>query len=629
MDRERQERVRQALEDLLGDAAFFYGSVAEIGDKAYPSAPKEQRTSAEHTARKRTLHNVREAIRTGLIPDYERRKTAFLRLLKGTGGEGTSHQWIICIKPEFRTNPHLPKASEKGDWFSRIGEIAAAISVVQEKYKSKYIELFETYMLLYMRDRGPKAFRKAARLRWERILESPNWFPEYQDAPWKKHRREIVRRLEDNEYLVHIAVDPKDAWRRLQDVHGEATDDSPILYTQQGDFIEELARAPQEPYREDVLELIEAFVRRSSTKRLFSLSGAPGTGKTTLVASYLARELRHGREHPCFFVRMDRHKPAMVLAILATKVRPMIVNRPGFCLAQPDAEPVSLLEEALHSVAGRRRVVMFIDGLDETELSPSGKSLSALLGEVKIPKHVKMVLSGRPTESFRRLLETHGCNQFDVVLEASELQDAALRGYYEEHLGLEVVRTIRLDRLVHKTEGSFLYAELVVPEIRTAFADNGFYDVRKAPRGLADALQREWRRLLRGPLSRSQLTRLLGCIAVYRGWPTLEELAELSGLDFPDVEAFFDIHEHLFVLKSAVSSTLDPSVRVLSFCHSEIRRFLVDNKILPAGMRRAHTRILDHYYQGGKPGWQTRVNEYALQHLVAHAAGVPPVNWSM
>jgi AAA domain len=618
-DRERRKRTESALRHLAAEAHYFYGSLADVVKEAYQTDTDENTYPTDRGEIGTLLTNVNAAIRTSLIPKFDEGGGEFLRVLKPTGTHGAAVPWVIYLRSEFRKSSKGSSDLDRENWFDQIRGIAGAVSIERKRYTSKYIELFETYMLIYMHNRGPSVFRSIAEMRRRKICSATGWFPDYGKAPWRKNRREIVERLENNSHLAAIALDPGDAWGRLKELARDAARDLPRVYLRQRSFEEQISRAPEMPYRQDVLQRIDDFVRKPETGPVLSLSGGPGTGKTSLVSGYLAQELRHGRRHPCFFVEMGKQQPATILGVLATEIRPSLINRTGFYGPETNESALALLNEALETLSRRYSRVVFIDGLDETEPAAQGESLSALLTQVRFPKHVRLVLSGRPTEDFRRLLDANDCSGFDVELIVSDAQNAAIRAYYEDHLGEETARSVRLDLLVHKSEGSFLYAELAVPEIKQALTDHGYYDVWKAPQGLGLRIQREWRRLCRGPLSRTQLTRLMACSLAHKGWPTLEELADFSRLDFPDTEAFFAAHEHLFVLDRSATPFLDPGTRLIGFRNSEVRRFLADKKILPKGMRRAHTCILDHYYQEGMPGWQTRLDEYSLQHLIEHA----------
>lgn len=634
-NRARGSKIESTLRDLAGDRHFFYGSLADIVvvKEAHQEDGGENSSTIIRSEMSELLAKVEATVRSTLVSKFDeesdgelakpnqvgKEKIRFLRVLKASDSSGGKVPWVIYLTGDFK-KPHAGSAQpDRWNWFLHIREIADAVSIEKASYRSKYIELFETYMLLHMHDRGPSSFSAIADVRRKQILNSLGWFPEYGKAPWKEYRQQIVERLESNSHLASIALDPLEAWCRLKKLEEDASEHVSRVFVRRDDSEKQITEAPEMPYRLDVLRRIGDFAHNPESGSLLSLSGGPGTGKTTLIASYLAQELRQGNRHPCFFVK-ETHRPSTVLGLLATKIKPSIIHKTGFYGPQSNESALALFEEALATLSRHQRRVVFIDGLDEAESGPEGQSVGALLAQVNFPKHARFVVSGRPTEDLRRLLQAKGCGGFAVELKVSDEQNAAIREYYEDHLGKAIVQSIHTDLLVHKTEGSFLYAQLAVPEIKDALETNKCYDARKAPKGLNERMQREWHRLCRGPLSKSQLTQLLACAAAHRGWPTLEELAALTELEFAVVEAFFATHEYLFALDRGATPFLDRGTRVLGFRNSELRRFFVEEKVLRRGMERAHTRIVNHYFQGGKRGWPGHLDDYSLQYLVQHAS---------
>jgi WD40 repeat protein len=338
--------------------------------------------------------------------------------------------------------------------------------------------------------------------------------------------------------------------------------------------------------------------------------GGPGTGKTALLAAWLARQEAAGAVVPHHFIRRQHgwDEPEKLVGSLVAQIE---ARCPGV-LAAADAamHPAARLGTALRHAARalrprREHLVVVIDGLDELdEADPADAAdpLAAFLPHA-LPRGVRVLYAGRAGPRASSLAIRSELFQLD--LEASSVasdNEAAIRLIWLQaaaHLELD---PRYVDEAVVRAGGCVLHAALwqrrlaaVAPDLRR---------IEDIPRGLSALLAASWQRIAAEP----QLADALGILCAAREALTLAELARVAGWTEAPPELLRGAGELVAEIRRAGG---EPAYQL---DHEAIREH-VARAIGDEALRRHH-RALAHrlaIWPADGPA-----QPYALRHALAH-----------
>lgn len=127
------------------------------------------------------------------------------------------------------------------------------------------------------------------------------------------------------------------------------------------------------------------------------LTGGPGMGKSAILSAWLARREKAGTVVPHHLIRRQMSawdQPEVIASSLAAQIEAMFP-----ALRDDDARPETRLVELLGRVSkqiGGGRLVIVMDGLDETRAAPDDNPLPRFLPEV-LPAGIRFCARrGRP-----------------------------------------------------------------------------------------------------------------------------------------------------------------------------------------------------------------------------------------
>ena len=230
--------------------------------------------------------------------------------------------------------------------------------------------------------------------------------------------------------------------------------------------------------REWVEEKLDDWIIRQPKSKVFCLLGGPGIGKSAIACHWC-----HVREdilayHHCVHGHAEKTDPKRILLSLAAQ---MAANSPEYEkrlseisinelkeIVKGDANTVfdNLLMKLFSSsfpAPGRTQLVV-IDGLDEASHGQDNE-LANFIGQVwgGLPDWLRLVVTSRPeTTVIDYLGSLH-----PFILNASSrenLQD--IRSFLRRELESLNASDLEINQIVEKSEGMFLYAYLVLDEIR-------------------------------------------------------------------------------------------------------------------------------------------------------------------
>ena len=222
--------------------------------------------------------------------------------------------------------------------------------------------------------------------------------------------------------------------------------------------------------REDAFQQFEKFL--ASNKTFFWVAAKPGCGKTALSSMLLWRYPEHiCAAHFCKFNNSDRANPKYIITSIAYQLAMAIPEYKAKLLDLLSLDTVFeknatrifeyLLVEPTTDIKFSKPVVIVIDALDECSWRGDNEICSLLQRmRERIPSWMKFVLTSRDEADIHRYLQ-HIAVKY-VLSEKETEKD--LRLYYRKEF--PDAPEDRIDVLLAKSEGSFLYANEIVKQIR-------------------------------------------------------------------------------------------------------------------------------------------------------------------
>jgi hypothetical protein len=330
---------------------------------------------------------------------------------------------------------------------------------------------------------------------------------------------------------------------------------------------------------------VDQWRRNERNSRLYWISGAPGTGKSSFAAWIAHRaDLNVIALNLCRYNIDERKDPAAVLRTIGFQIatrlpdyRRLLVDR--FRSQDPDGSNLDnksaagifdwLLVEPLHiAIDGGRsndRYLIVIDALDETMRSGESK-LAEILAEScqKLPAWIAVVATGRPEPAILR--QFSGLNSEIIEAESSENMDD-LRAYSRRWLASEnrsaVDTDARVERMVKASQGNFLYLRMLTDAVTKGMIDLDHPD--GLPQGLIGVYERFFKRQF--PASEFGSFVPFFEVLVAAEHPVPEKwLDRTLGWSKRDKAEILD----------KVGSLVENGTRGVSFFHKSLRDWLVD-----------------------------------------------------
>ncbi len=222
--------------------------------------------------------------------------------------------------------------------------------------------------------------------------------------------------------------------------------------------------------RRDAFREVETFLKGS--KNIFWLNARPGTGKTAFSSMLTWRYPQYvGAAHFCKFNNSDRVNPKVIISSIAYQLSELLPEYRERLLGLMELDSLFeknatrifeyLLVEPLSHISCDHPVMVIIDALDECSWRGSNEICSALQRtRESLPSWLKFVVTSRNEAVIRRTLlpiaQTYTLSE--------EQTEDDLREFYRKQFPQAPDSKIEL--LLTKSEGSFLYASEIVKQIR-------------------------------------------------------------------------------------------------------------------------------------------------------------------
>src|SRR3989442_1113536 len=228
--------------------------------------------------------------------------------------------------------------------------------------------------------------------------------------------------------------------------------------------------------------------------RVFCLLGGPGIGKSAIACHWC-----HSREdviafHYCVHGDEEKTDPKRILLSLAAQIAAHLPEYDKRVSAFDTNELKETLKGGARTIFGNlfvtplggsfsspsRAQLVVIDGLDEASRGQNNE-LASLLGEVWVglPHWLRLVVTSRQEMDVSAYLGSLHPFILNAV-SPENLRD--IRAYLRHELDLETVNDEIIDEIVEKSEGMFLYAYLVLDDIRSE--ELSLHEIVNFPTGL-------------------------------------------------------------------------------------------------------------------------------------------------
>jgi hypothetical protein len=265
-----------------------------------------------------------------------------------------------------------------------------------------------------------------------------------------------------------------------------------------------------------------------SQERVYWISGKPGSGKSTLVkylvdkdtTTEMLREWDPSVTILSFFLwssggKLQKSIQGLLCALLSQILHPdeeltctLMAGDPGLLEKRTyddwsDEELESLLVKAIST--SKRRVCMFLDGLDEIDRKEGPFPLVKLVETLESKTGAKLCLSSRPEAEFQDVFGT----QRTLRLEDLTRKDIGeyVNDYFQKHLkfwegseaGGQSWREKITDEILKRASGVFLWVFLVLRSLRRGSSGVDSYDelhqrIIHLPPDLKQLYQQAWQR---------------------------------------------------------------------------------------------------------------------------------------
>ena len=375
--------------------------------------------------------------------------------------------------------------------------------------------------------------------------------------------------------------------------------------------------------RKWVLDDLDQWLRDANASRVFWITGGPGVGKTALAA-YICHVRPEAVAYLfCQFGHDDKADPRRCVMSLAYQLssqipeyqerlasmdlRTEIRKSAGTIFDNLIVQPLAALPR------GRDRVMLIvIDALDEAKDRRDNNELAEFIASrfQDTPPWLRLVVTSRPVDEVA--LPLQALTPYRLATERSENIDD-IRNFLQQRLqelpGHKNVPARLIDKILEKSQGTFLYVACVLEDLESGHLD--LDEAENFPQGLGGIYQRFFNRQFpdRESFKENQLQLIEMVIAAREPLPC-ELLQGALRLDEYGIRAELD----------ALGSLFPRSQNSVQPFHKTLIEWLTDAaKAGPyfVSLSKGHSRIADFCWEDVQTN-SKKSSDYSISHLATH-----------
>jgi WD40 repeat protein len=303
------------------------------------------------------------------------------------------------------------------------------------------------------------------------------------------------------------------------------------------DFTLERQRHRRFVGREDVLARLDAWLLGANDTGWVVITGGPGMGKSAILSRWLDHREAAGAAVPHHFVRrqvIDWDQPERIAASLAAQIEAIFPEQRD-ARAKPEGRLPELLGRVSQRLGASGRLVIVIDGLDETRAEPGENPLPRFLPHA-VPAGIRILCATRPTYPLLGWIEARSPSR-RVNLDDNQWassNEAVVRGFWEAvepdyHPPLPAATVAAA---IARAGGNVLHAVMLHDVLRDAPAEQR--RAERIPGGLKHLIGEAWDRAA----STESVRVGLGLLCAAQQAISLDMLAESAAWSYDDKERF-------------------------------------------------------------------------------------------
>jgi WD40 repeat protein len=379
------------------------------------------------------------------------------------------------------------------------------------------------------------------------------------------------------------------------------------------DFTIERARHVRFVGREDVLGRLDEWLLTRDDTRWVVITGGPGMGKSALVSAWLARREAAGVTVPHHFVRRqvaDWDQPERIAASLAAQVEALFPDLRD-AQAKPEARLADLLGRVSRRLGGSGRLVIVVDGLDETRAEPGENPLPRLLPHA-VPAGIRILCATRPTYPHLGWIDARSPARrvnLDDGRWASSNEAVVRRFWHAVAPDYQPpLPAATLAAAITRAGGNVLHAVMLHDLLQDEPPEQRRAD--RIPDGLRQLIGEVWDRAA----SNESVRAGLGVLCAAQEALSLDALAEVAAWSYHDKERFVPAARQLLLEEPAAWT----GTKAYRPRHDWVRELMAER--LGGATVRAHHETLARTLARWPAATEPMARRYALRHALIHRA---------